>query len=132
MPESIIPKSKHFELQQIATGVWASIHKPGGWAIGNAGIVDLGDQTLVFDTHMTPDAGEDLRRAAEALTGRPAAIVVVSHYHNDHIWGAQAFRPEATIYSTHETRTLIGSNGREEYDYFKRAAPGRLDCAPRV
>jgi glyoxylase-like metal-dependent hydrolase (beta-lactamase superfamily II) len=121
-----MPESKHFELQQLTSGVWASIHKPGGWAIGNAGIIDLGDQTLIFDTHMTPAAAEDLRQAAETLTGRPASVVILSHYHNDHIWGAQLFRPEATIYATHENKTLIQTRGQEEYDYFKAAAPQRV------
>jgi glyoxylase-like metal-dependent hydrolase (beta-lactamase superfamily II) len=119
-------ESKHFELHEIAPGVWASIHKPGGWAIGNAGIMDLGDLTLVFDSHMTPAAGADLRAAAVGVTGRPPTSVILSHYHNDHIWGAQAFQPEATVYTTHENKTLIETQGQEEYDYFNEAAPGRF------
>ncbi len=118
-----VPSSKHVRLQKLADGVWAAIHKPGGWAIANAGIIDLGAQTLIFDTHMTPAAAFDLRQAAETLTGRAATKVVLSHYHNDHIWGAQVFRPEATIFSTHENKKLIQTDGQEEYDYFKTAAP---------
>lgn len=121
-----ISSSKHIQLQKLADGVWAALHKPGGWAIANAGIIDLGDQTLIFDTLMTPAAAADLRQAAEMLTGRPAQSVVLSHYHNDHIWGAQVFRPKATIFTTHENKMLIQTEGQEEYDYFKATAPRRV------
>ena len=52
--------SKHFQLQQVAEGVYAAIHIDGGAAIGNAGIVDLGDRTLIYDTFFTPQTAEDL------------------------------------------------------------------------
>jgi hypothetical protein len=41
--------------------VFAAIHLAGGAAICNAGIIDLGDRTLVFDSFMSPLAAEDLR-----------------------------------------------------------------------
>jgi hypothetical protein len=34
----------------LAPGVYAAIAAPGGAAYSNAGIIDLGDKTLVFDT----------------------------------------------------------------------------------
>ena len=40
------PKSKPFWPQQLADGVYAAIHLIGGGALGNAGIVDLGNRTL--------------------------------------------------------------------------------------
>ena len=79
------PDSKHFRFLQLADGVYAAIHIDGGAAIGNAGIVDLGDRTLIFDTFSTPQAAEDLRTATEALTGRPIDAVINSHWHNAHI-----------------------------------------------
>ena len=66
-----LARTKHFRLERLVEGIYAAIHVDGGAAIGNAGIVDLGDRTLVYDTFFTPQAGEDLRAAAEALTGRP-------------------------------------------------------------
>jgi cyclase len=47
-------ESRHFTLEPLADGVWAAIHRVGGWAVGNAGIVDLGDATLLFDAFLTP------------------------------------------------------------------------------
>ena len=110
---SAIPASRHFTLEPLAEGVWAAIHRPGGWAVGNAGIVDLGDTTLVFDACITAEAARDLAAAATALTGRPASSLVLSHYHNDHVRGAEVF-PGATLIATSRTRDLIDTFGREE------------------
>jgi hypothetical protein len=41
--------SGDFEIKKLADGVYAAIHKPGGRAVCNAGIVDLGKETLVID-----------------------------------------------------------------------------------
>ena len=114
-----LPGSKHFRLQQLADGVYAAVHIDGGAAIGNAGIVDLGDRTLVYDTFLTPQAAEDLRIAAEALTGRPIDAVLNSHWHNDHIWGNQVFDADTDIISTEETRRIfISTRGHGAYDAF--------------
>ena len=58
-------QTKHFHLEQPADGAYAAIHADDGWAICNAGFVDLGDHTLVFDAFITPAAAADLRMAAE-------------------------------------------------------------------
>ena len=52
-------------IERVADGVYAAIAEEGGVATGNAGFVDLGGETLVFDTHVSLAAGRDLRRAAE-------------------------------------------------------------------
>lgn len=96
----------HFNLQELAGGVWAAIDRSGGAAHSNAGIVNLGGRTLVFDTFLTVTAGEDLRRAADTLTGHQAEWLVISHFHLDHIGGSQFF-PFAQIISTVETRRLM-------------------------
>jgi cyclase len=103
-----LPESRHFRLQQLAGGVFAAIAIEGTGSMANAGIVDLGDRTLVFDTFWTPQAARDLRAAAERLTGRPVAYVVNSHRHGDHVYGNQAF-PDSDIISTARTRELISA-----------------------
>lgn len=105
--------ARHFDLQPLADGVWAALHRPGGWAIGNAGIVDLGGATLVFDAGLTPEAGAELAAAARTLTGRPATYLLLSHYHNDHLRGFQAF-PGVPLVASDATRALVESRGREE------------------
>lgn len=84
-------RSRHFQLEQLADGVYGAFGHEGAGTMANAGIVDLGGETLVFDTFFTPQAGADLRRAAEELTGRPVSLVVNSHWHADHTFGNQAF-----------------------------------------
>jgi len=69
-----LPVSPHFSLHELSEGVYAALHAPGGWAQSNAGIVDLGDRTLVYDAFLSPLATRDLLAAAQALTGRPASF----------------------------------------------------------
>jgi cyclase len=105
MPQksNAFPASEHFELKQLAKGVYAAIATEDGAAYSNAGIVDLGDQTLIFDAFETPQAANDLRLAAEHLTGRPPTCVIISHSHADHWCGNQAFAPHVPIITTHTT-----------------------------
>ena len=124
-----LPDSKHFRLQQLADGVYAAIHIDGGAAIGNAGIVDLGDRTLIYDTFIAPQAAVDLRTAAEALTGRPIDAVIDSHWHNDHIWGNQVFSTETDIVSSDETRRMIiATRGHGAFDAFMAEAEANLEA----
>ena len=105
MPQksNAFPASEHFELKQLAKGVYAAIATEDGAAYSNAGIVDLGDQTLIFDAFETPQAANDLRLAAEHLTGRSPTCVIISHSHADHWCGNQAFAPHVPIITTHTT-----------------------------
>jgi cyclase len=120
------PESKHFTIQKLSDGVYAAIAKPGGYGICNAGIIDLGDFTLIFDPFMTPEAAQDLKKAAKELTGHDVKYVVNSHYHNDHIGGNQVFKG-ATIISTETTRELIESKQKESLADMKNTAPVKLD-----
>lgn len=117
--------TRHFTLRQLADGVYAAIHQERGWAVSNAGLVDLGGETLVFDTFMTPAAAQELRQVAEELMQQPVTYVVNSHYHNDHIWGNQVFKG-ATFISTTQTRQLILTDGKEEWEYY------RDNCEPQL
>jgi glyoxylase-like metal-dependent hydrolase (beta-lactamase superfamily II) len=120
--------SRHFQLEQLADGVYAAINSEEGWAICNAGIIDLGDRTLLFDAFMTPEAAGDLRNAAESLFDRPVHGVINSHYHNDHIWGNQAFYSDVEIISSTRTRELIITEGPMEVQGFRDGAQTRLEA----
>jgi cyclase len=112
--------SKHFYLQPLADGIYAAIAKTGGSAISNSGLIDLGDQTLIFDTTMTPQSGNDLLQAAANLFGRSRSLIINSHYHNDHIWGNQVFSGDGPVISTRRTRNLIATAGMEEFQYYSQ------------
>ena len=82
-------QSDHFTLHALAEGVYAAIATEMGAGSSNAGLIDLGDQTLVFDAFENPQAAEDLLTACLQLTGRKPAVVIVSHFHADHWAGLQ-------------------------------------------
>jgi cyclase len=44
-----LPESKHFQIEPLADGVYAAIASKQGYAICNAGIVDIGDKIIIFD-----------------------------------------------------------------------------------
>jgi len=121
---------RHFTIEPLADGVWAALHAidppaPDAWAISNAGIVDLGDRTLLFDTLMATDAAAELRGAAEELTGRPPSIVVYSHAHYDHVWGGSRF-PEAIVVSTARARDALLAEGPREAGHFREVLSDQL------
>jgi glyoxylase-like metal-dependent hydrolase (beta-lactamase superfamily II) len=101
------PVSKHFIIEPLTEGVYAALAKPGGLAGSNAGIVDLGDRVVLFDTFSAPQAARDLARIAEQLTGHPVSAVINSHWHSDHVSGNPAFGPDIPVISTAPTRDLI-------------------------
>lgn len=84
------------------------------WA--TLGIIDLGEETVVFDTMYTPQAAQELRRAAEQLWGRPVSYVINSHFHFDHVGGNQAFA-HAAIISTAKTRELMLERGNQRVSH---------------
>lgn len=98
---------QHFQVRPLAEGVYACIHKFGGEAICNAGVVDLGDFTLVIDPFMTPAAALNLVNWIEKTGLPPVRYVVNTHYHNDHVRGNQVFNGDVTIISTQRTADLI-------------------------
>jgi cyclase len=106
-----IPVSRHFALQKLGNGVYAAIANDGGWAICNAGIVDLGGEVIVFDTFVNQQAAADLKGAATQLTGKSVDLVLNSHYHSDHVKGNQVFTG-ARIVSTAKTREAMAEAKR--------------------
>ena len=93
----------HFDLETIADGAYAVMAREGGAAACNSAIVDLGEQTLVVDTFLTPLAAKALREAAESLTGNAVSYVVNTHHHPDHWLGNQVF-DDAALITTHNAR----------------------------
>lgn len=99
-------QSDYFQLEPLSAGVFAAISSDLGMTVSNAGIVDFGDFTLVWDSMASEVAASDLRRAAEELTGKPVSILVNSHHHMDHTRGNQVFN-DCQIISSVVTRGLL-------------------------
>ncbi|PEE41419.1 MBL fold metallo-hydrolase [Bacillus pseudomycoides] len=94
--------SEHFDVENIEDGIYAAIAKEGGGSLANAGFVDIGDQTIIFDTFNTQQAAADLKEIAEEITGHSISWVINSHWHGDHIRGNQVFK-NCNIISSHKT-----------------------------
>ena len=109
-----LPESKHFQIERLADGVYAAIASEQGYAVCNAGIIDIGDRTILFDTFISPEAARDLLKVTEQLTSHKITHVVNSHGHNDHIRGNQVFGSDVDIISTALTREAIARNEPEE------------------
>lgn len=98
--------SRHFTITEITDGVYALIATEKGGGMSNAGLIDMGEYSIVFDTFNTPQAGEDLRIIARQLIDKPIKYVINSHWHGDHVRGNQSFTEEVII-SSKKTRQLI-------------------------
>ena len=123
-----MPVSNHFRIEKLAEGIFATINNDnGGAAICNAGIIDLGNKTIVIDPFLTPEAAVDLKSAAEYLTGRPVAYVINTHYHNDHTRGNQVFKPESDIIATSFTRDQLQKTFYEQISSERRMTPGFIE-----
>lgn len=100
--------SDHFTVEQIADGVYAIISKRDeGMEFVNAGMVDMGEGVLIFDSLSLPQSARDLLRAADEVIGKPVRWMINSHYHGDHITGNFLLPPDIPIISTHTTYELL-------------------------
>lgn len=121
-----LPSTQHFQLQGIAEGVFVAQPKADGGAACNAGIIDLGDQTVIFDSFLTPQAAAELLAVAEGLTNRPVKTVVNSHHHMDHIGGNQSFPENTTIIATSATRHLMLDHVGQQLAHYADQGAQRL------
>jgi glyoxylase-like metal-dependent hydrolase (beta-lactamase superfamily II) len=122
-----LPKSKHYTLEKLADGIYAAIHNnEGGYAICNAGIIDIGDKTIIIDPFISPAAARDLKQHAEYLTGKPVSLVLNLDPHSDHTNGNQVFVSYAYIIGTPNARKYIEAHFDKEFEDNKKTAPEEL------
>lgn len=108
------PISVPMELKHVSERVYyvqgkAGIATSNEGFISNAGFVVTGKGVVVFDTLGTPSLGAELKRLIGTVTDEPVVLVVVSHYHADHIYGLQPFK-EAGV------KVLAPAGALEYYD----------------
>lgn len=121
-----LPESKHFQIERLADGVYAAVASQQGHASCNAGIIDNGDRTIIFDTFISPEAARDLLKVTEQLASHKITYVVNSHGHNDHIRGNQVFGSDVDIISTALTREAIARDEPEEIKWEKETIPKEI------
>ncbi|MDH4092449.1 MAG: MBL fold metallo-hydrolase [Cyclobacteriaceae bacterium] len=124
--QTLVHSSANFELVELSKGVYGCIHKFGGKAICNVGIIDNGKETLIFDSFLSPSVASELLDVVEGLGLSPIKYVVNSHSHNDHIRGNQVFSSDVKIISTSKTAELIKEWEPIDIEDEKEYAPQRL------
>jgi cyclase len=70
--------------------------------------VVAGEEALIYDTHVSVERAQFIRRALEDL-GVTRFIVLLSHWHLDHVAGTEAFG-DCEVLSTARTAELLESN----------------------
>ena len=99
-------KYEHYAFEDLGDHIRFGRARPGGTALSNTGVVDLGGATLVFDTSLTLHAARETRAEAIASTGRGPSLCVNSHWHLDHMAGNQVFE-DGPIYATKRTAEVL-------------------------
>ena len=122
---------QHFDLKTLDKGVYAGIHRFGGAAICNVGVVNTGDATIVFDAFLSPDAAVELIAAVRKLGLPPIRYVVNSHAHNDHVRGNQVFGSEVRIISTRQTAETMRLEEPRAIEAEKGYAKGQFEFFDR-
>lgn len=113
--EAMTPE--HFTVRELAPGVYGCVAGTSQAAVGNAAIIDTGDKTIIVDSLMTTVGAIELRRTAEALTGRSTFMLVNSHWHGDHTYGNQVFA-DVAIVSTAATSSAIAADAPRDLDAY--------------
>lgn len=87
--------------QKLDDGIWLiagaqeAISATNGGAIANVVIFDTTAGAVIVDTGPSKRYGMQLAALARELTGKDIARVYLTHIHPDHVFGNQAFKPEA-------------------------------------
>ena len=93
-----------FEIAPLGDGVWAALYTITGTAVSNAGIIDLGDQTVVIDSFMSPETSKKLYAKAKELTGHDVTFVALTHRHGDHGFGLGGAPKSTRVIGTAQQR----------------------------
>ncbi len=114
----------HQAVEVVAPGVWVlSQPKFQVQPIGNVVVVEQADGLVMFDAGGSPGAGRRLVASVKKLSDKPVKLIVISHWHGDHVQGlSEILRawPDARTLSTQPTqmhlRTAKTMNSPAEFD----------------
>jgi glyoxylase-like metal-dependent hydrolase (beta-lactamase superfamily II) len=96
--------------------------------ISNAGFVVTDAGVVVIDALGSPAVAESLLEQIRAVTNQPIRMVIVTHYHADHIYGLQVFKDAgATILAHASGREYLNSETAQ-----RRLEASREELAPWV
>ncbi len=105
-------------LREIAPGVFV-IPDRRVPLVPNIGIIVGRDAALVVDCGMGPANGATVLEAARRVAGGRQLLLTITHFHPEHGFGAQAFRPEAAIIYNRAQRDDLRAKGQPYLDMFR-------------
>jgi glyoxylase-like metal-dependent hydrolase (beta-lactamase superfamily II) len=77
------------ELKQVSKSTWAVVD---GSTFGNVGCIRIPNHIVIIDTGMTPRIAKEFHSHIQQDVGTPITEVILTHYHSDHVFGAQEFQ----------------------------------------
>ncbi len=96
--------------------------------ISNAGFVVTPAGVVVIDALGSPVLARELLAAIARITPQPVKVLVVTHYHADHIYGLQVFKDRGVEVIAHEAGRLYLTSDTAEL----RLKASREELAPWV
>ena len=127
-------QNQKLEIVKLAVGVYAGVYSEFRMdpVEGNSLIVVGADGVLVLDSGRTPDSARTMMSEIRKLTDKPIRFVVNSHWHDDHIFGNQAYEeafPDVRIIAHRHTREdmhqqVVPSLTKYGVEYWKKMAAG--------
>jgi len=80
----------------VSKSCWAIVD---GSTFGNVGCIRIPNHIVVIDTGMTPVIAKEFHDKIQQEIGTPVTEVILTHYHSDHVFGAQEFQQYPLIAS---------------------------------
>lgn len=98
---------------------------------GNSIAVTSNDGVLVLDANGTPAAARAVIAEIRKITDKPVKYLVISHWHWDHWYGAEAYKeafPEVRIIAQErERRIMLGPSQEFNKNFLERDLPGYVE-----
>ncbi len=111
-----------FHVERVAPNVYAAIRtEPPGQAFESNSVFIIGDTgVVVIDAQSNLPATREVLAALRRITHKPVTTLVLTHWHFDHVTGAQVYRdsfPNVRIVTHQRTKEAIdtGAAGRRSF-----------------
>ena len=104
---------------EIADGVWV-LRDHRIWLVPNVAIILGRDAALIIDTGLGPANGERVLDTARRLAGSRRLFLTLTHFHPEHGYGAQVFKPDATIIYNRAQRDELIEKGARYIELFRQ------------
>lgn len=96
-----------FDFKPIAEGVYLAVGTGALSSESNAVVVVNASDVLVVDALTSPAAAWAFQRELRTITSKPIRYLVLTHFHYDHSYGAQAFPPGVELITSEFTRAMM-------------------------